>query len=98
MAKVEIDIYKPCTWTEQEKRDKLFAILVWMSPDVITVDRIADDTDAYLDYLMMIRAQKRGLYGEEYTLDENLLFQRFKKAAEGGKRVTIQNPEDSEIL
>ena len=78
MSKVEIDIYKPCTWTEQEKRDKLFAILVWMSPDVVTVDKMADDVDAYLDYLMMIRAQKRGLYGDNFELDEQQLLARFK--------------------
>ena len=87
MSEVKINIMKPCTWTEEEKRAKLFAILIWMSPDIKTIDQMANDVDSYLDYILMLRRTKQGVYGNDFfDLDEQKLLEEFSKSIKAAEK------------
>ena len=64
-----INMERLCNKTEEEKRDLVMRLLTWMSPKPETVDHIADDVDSYLDYILMHKQTKAGLYGQPF---ENL--------------------------
>ena len=84
---MKVNFDRLCILTEEEKRDLFMAVLTWASPNISTIDKIADDVDAYLDYVLLMRKTKGGLYGNDFYLDEREVLRGMEKVYSNAKKV-----------